>query len=200
MTFLPKLPFKLALLPKIIIAIILGIVCSTFFPMFLNRFFVTISGIFGNFLSFSIPLIILGLVAPGIAELGKGAGKLLGITALIAYASTLISGFFSYFTCRWSYPMVLAKNDSFSNVEELAANTINPFMSIDMPPVMSVTTALILAFVVLYNLTNINILERNRELATLKVLGFLDNEVHSYVLRENIILTAFGTVFSISYR
>ncbi|MBR3955264.1 MAG: FtsX-like permease family protein [Clostridia bacterium] len=56
-------------------------------------------------------------------------------------------------------------------------------------------SALILAFVVLYNLTNINILERNRELATLKVLGFLDNEVHAYVLKENIILTAFGTAF-----
>ncbi len=54
-------------------------------------------------------------------------------------------------------------------------------------------SALVLAFVVLYNLTNINILERNRELATLKVLGFLDNEVHAYVLKENIILTAFGT-------
>ena len=56
-------------------------------------------------------------------------------------------------------------------------------------------SALILAFVVLYNLTNINILERTRELATLKVLGFLDNEVNSYVLRENLILTMFGTAF-----
>ncbi len=54
-------------------------------------------------------------------------------------------------------------------------------------------SALILALVVLYNLANINILERNRELATLKVLGFLDNEVNSYVLRENIILTIIGT-------
>ncbi len=153
MSLIPKLPFKLGLLPKIIIAIILGIVCSTFFPMFLNRFFVTISGIFGNFLSFAIPLIILGLVAPGIAELGKGAGKLLGITALIAYLSTLISGFFSYFTCRWSYPLLLTKSESFSNVDDLAAKTIQPFMSIDMPPVMTVTTALILAFVLGLGLT-----------------------------------------------
>jgi Na+/H+-dicarboxylate symporter len=95
----------------------------------------------------------LGLVAPGIAELGKGAGKLLCITALIAYASTLISGFFSYFTCRWSYPMVLVKDESFSNVEALAAKTIQPFMSIDMPPLMTVTTALILAFVLGLGLT-----------------------------------------------
>ena len=147
---------KLGLLPKIIIAIILGIICSTFFPPVLNRLFATISGIFGNFLSFAIPLIILGLVAPGIAELGKGAGKLLGITVLIAYASTLIAGFFSYFTCKWSYPMVLTRSESFGNIDELAANTVQPFMNIDMPPVMSVTTALILAFVLGLGLTAVN--------------------------------------------
>ena len=170
MTF--KLPFKLGLLPKIIIAIILGIICSTFFPPFLNRIFVTISGVFGNFLSFAIPLIILGLVAPGIAELGNGAGKFLGITALIAYLSTLISGFFSYFTCRWSYPMVLTRSESFGNVDELAAKTIQPFMNIDMPPVMSVTTALILAFVLGLGLTAVkgdyfkNVLIEFRDLVT----------------------------------
>ncbi len=142
-----QLPFKLGLLPKIIMAIVLGIICSTFFPPVLNRFFVTLSGLFGNFLGFVIPLIILGLVAPGIAELGNGAGKLLGITVLIAYASTLISGFFSYFTCVWSYPMVLVKDPSFGNVGNLSAEAIQPFMTIDMPPVMGVTTALILAFV-----------------------------------------------------
>lgn len=167
-----KPTFKIGLLPRIIIAIILGIVCSTLFPPFLNRLFVTISGIFGNFLSFSIPLIILGLVAPGIAELGKGAGKLLGITALIAYVSTLISGFFSYFTCRWSYPMILVKSESFSNIDELSANTIQPFMTIDMPPVMDVTTALILAFVLGLGLTVVagdyfkNMLIEFRELVT----------------------------------
>lgn len=151
-----KLNFKLGLLPKIIIAIILGIICSSFFPSFLTRIFVTINGIFGNFLSFVIPMIILGLVAPGIAELGKGAGKLLGITALIAYASTLISGFFSYFTCRWSYPMVLVKDPAFGNASDLGAATIEPYMTIDMPPVMGVTTSLILAFILGLGLAVIN--------------------------------------------
>ena len=58
---------KMPLLAKVLIAIVLGIGCSFFFPDFLNRAFVTINGIFGNFLGFTIPLIILGLVAPGIA-------------------------------------------------------------------------------------------------------------------------------------
>ncbi|MEN6445963.1 MAG: cation:dicarboxylase symporter family transporter, partial [Candidatus Cloacimonas sp.] len=88
--------FKVGLLTKIIIAIILGILSSFIFPIPVVKFFVTINSVFSNFLGFIIPLIILGLVAPGIADLGKGAGKLLGITALIAYGSTIFSGFFSY--------------------------------------------------------------------------------------------------------
>ena len=51
-----------------------------------------------------------------------------------------------------------------------------------------------LAFVVLYNLTNVNISERIREIATIKVLGFYDNEVSAYIYRENIILTIIGTL------
>ena len=50
-----------------------------------------------------------------------------------------------------------------------------------------------LAFIVLYNLNNINIIERRRELATLKVLGFYDNEVVSYVYRENVVLSIIGS-------
>ncbi len=58
-------------------------------------------------------------------------------------------------------------------------------------------SALILAFVVLYNLANINIIERTRELATLKVLGFMDAEVNRYILRENLIVSLFGILFGI---
>ena len=62
--------------------------------------------------------------------------------------------------------------------------------------VVLIVSAGMLAFVVLYNLNNINITERQRELATLKVLGFFDIEVSQYVLRENIILTALREFFS----
>ena len=58
-------------------------------------------------------------------------------------------------------------------------------------------SALILAFVVLYNLANINIIERTRELATLKVLGFNDTEIHRYILRENLIVSLFGVAFGV---
>lgn len=61
--------------------------------------------------------------------------------------------------------------------------------------VVLIVSAGMLAFVVLYNLNNINITERKRELATLKVLGFFDGEVSQYVLRENILLTILGIIF-----
>ena len=66
--------------------------------------------------------------------------------------------------------------------------------SVNMIVVVLVTAAAALAFIVLYNLTNINITERQRELATLKVLGFFDGEVASYVYRENMVLTLFGVI------
>lgn len=137
---------KLPLLGKVLIAIVLGILCSFFFPEFLNRLFVTLNGIFGNFLGFTIPLIIVGLVAPGIAELGNGAGKLLAITAAIAYGSTLFAGFFSYFSCDFAYPLIL-DSQSALNQSVAQAHKILPYFTIDMPPLFSVTTALVFAFV-----------------------------------------------------
>ncbi|MFA6770273.1 MAG: dicarboxylate/amino acid:cation symporter [Bacteroidales bacterium] len=143
-----SLKFKLGLLPKVIIAIITGIVASLFFPLWAVRVFVTITEIFSNFLSFVIPLIILGLVAPGIADLGKGAGKLLLITALIAYGSTILAGFFSYFTTSWSLPYLLSSKELAGGSSLNFVETITSYFAIDMPPLMSVTTALVLAFLI----------------------------------------------------
>ncbi len=139
---------KIGLLPKVIIAIVAGTVASLFFPMWGVRIFVTITSIFSGFLSFIIPLIILGLVAPGIADLGKGAGKLLAITALIAYGSTIVAGLFSYFTTRWSLPLLLSAEELTSGSNLTFEETVTAFFSVDMPPLMGVTTALILAFVI----------------------------------------------------
>ena len=140
--------FKIGLLPKVIIAIIAGIIASLFFPMWGVRIFVTISSIFSDFLSFIIPLIILGLVAPGIADLGKGAGKLLAITALIAYGSTIVAGLFSYFTTKWSLPLLLSAEELTSGSNLNFEETVTSFFSVEMPPLMGVTTALVLAFVI----------------------------------------------------
>lgn len=143
-----KLKLKLGLLPKVIIAIVAGIVAALFFPIWAVRIFTTITAIFSNFLSFVIPLVILGLVAPGIADLGKGAGKLLGITALIAYGSTILAGFFSYFTTSWSLPYLLTSQEIADGSNLNFVESVTSYFNIDMPPLMSVTTSLILAFVI----------------------------------------------------
>lgn len=70
--------------------------------------------------------------------------------------------------------------------------------SLDIVIVVLIMSAGMLAFVVLYNLNNINITERKRELATLKVLGFYNNEICAYVYRENIVLTLLGSLFGMA--
>ncbi|MBO7563150.1 MAG: dicarboxylate/amino acid:cation symporter [Bacteroidales bacterium] len=139
--------FRLGLLPKVIIAIILGIVCSLFFPMWAAKAVSTFNALFSNFLGFIIPLLILGLVAPGIAEMGKGAGRLLLITVALAYISTILAGYFSYFTCELAYPAVLEKDPSFALTALSDESSVKPFFTIDMNPVFGVMSALILAFV-----------------------------------------------------
>ena len=136
------------LLPKVLIAIALGIVCSFFFPDGLTRVFITFNSIFSNFLGLFIPIIILGLIAPGIFELGKGAGRLLLITAAIAYLSTILSGLFSYGTCRLAYTSLLGGSIASLGGIDMDANDLKPFFTIEMPPLMSVTTSLVLAFVI----------------------------------------------------
>lgn len=145
---------RIGLLARIVIAIILGIAIGTFFPTPLVRIFVTFNGIFSEFLNFSIPLIILGLVAVAIADIGKGAGKMLLITALIAYGATLFSGFLSYFTGITVFPSLIEPGAPLEEVSE--AQGILPYFSVSIPPLMNVMTALILAFTLGLGLASLN--------------------------------------------
>ena len=142
-----KKKFRFGLLPKVIIAIILGITCSLFFPAWAARTVATFNSLFSSFLGFIIPLLILGLVAPGIAEMGRNAGKLLLLTVILAYSSTLLAGYFSYFTCKFTYPFILVKDPSFTLATVSDTSSFQPFFTIDVPPAFEVMTALILAFV-----------------------------------------------------
>jgi len=113
---------KIGLLARIVIAIILGIAIGTVFPAPLVRIFVTFNGIFSEFLNFSIPLIIVGLVTVAIADIGKGAGKMLLVTALIAYFATLFSGFLSYFTGVTVFPSLIEPGAPLEEVSEAQGN------------------------------------------------------------------------------
>lgn len=90
-----------------------------------------------------------------------------------------------------AYPGAL----SISYTSSLASQVDRMLSTLDAVILVLIVSAGMLAFVVLYNLNNINITERQRELATLKVLGFYDGEVSQYVLRENVILTVLGIMF-----
>ncbi len=116
-------------------------------PLWIVRIFETINSIFSNYLGFTIPIIILGLVAPSISDLGSKAGKLLIVTTLIAYTSTIFSGYLSYFTSMAMFPSLLA-GESHLAMDTISGQVVaSPYFTVDMPPLMSVTSSLVLAFV-----------------------------------------------------
>lgn len=136
---------RFGLLPKIAAALALGIVAGSFAPDWLIKIFATFNDLFGNFLGFAIPLIIIGFIAPGIGTLGKGAGKLLGLTAGIAYLSTVAAGLLAFFAASTLYPFILETQASkaFDNPEEAL---LSGYFIVEITPIMGVMTALILAF------------------------------------------------------
>lgn len=140
-----KKRFSLGLLPRIAIAIAAGIGIGLIAPMWLAQLCATFNEVFGQFLNFLIPLIILGFVAPAIGDIGKAAGKMLVATALLAYAATMFAGFTSFFTCDALFPSMITADPALLSVEGEGA-TIMPWFSMPVPPVMPVMTALVLAF------------------------------------------------------
>ncbi len=137
---------KIGLLGKIVMAIICGIAIGYVAPMWFGRIFATFNEVFGQFLNFIIPLIILGFVAPAIADLGNKAGKMLVFTAALAYLATIFAGYVSYFTGAWLFPSMLTGMES-SGIAEGEA-TVEPYFNMPMGTVMPVMTALVLSFVV----------------------------------------------------
>lgn len=153
---LKPVKFQAKLLIKIITAIIIGIVLGLILSLFsggvvIAKILMIFNSIFSNFLSFIIPLLIIGLVAPGIGHLGRDAGKLLLITIVLAYAFTLFSGFSTYGIASLLYPFMLDGAALISPDADVSKG-IQAYFTIDMPPIMSVTSALIFAFVLGFGL------------------------------------------------
>lgn len=145
---------KLGLLPQIILAIILGVLIGSISPEWLVKGFATFNGIFGNFIGFVIPFIIIGFIAPGIGQLGKGAGKLLGITTGLAYISTIFAGLLAFAASSSILPKFIAGNQlvKTDNPEEFL---LKPYFEIGMPPVMEVMSALLFSFIIGIGLASI---------------------------------------------
>lgn len=133
------------LLVRVLLAILLGILAGSYANESFARVFVTFNSLFSQFLGFIIPLIIVGLIIPSIGGLGNRAGKMVGITALAAYGSTLFAGFLSYGVSMAFFPSLL-KNQSLSQIS--ASEALKPFFEIAIPPFMDVMAALVFAFII----------------------------------------------------
>lgn len=153
---------KLPLLAWIIIAIAAGVLIGMLTPGmisgindatgaaiptdFIVQLFVSFSTVFSAFLSFAIPLIIIGFIVPGIGSLAQGAGKMLGITVGLAYLSSIFAGFLALISALLLYPIILKGQQlaSFDNPENALSTG---YVSIQLTPIMGVLSALILSFI-----------------------------------------------------
>ena len=153
---------KLPLLVWILIAIASGVLIGLLTPGmisgindatgasiatdFIVQLFVSFSTVFSAFLSFAIPLIIIGFIVPGIGSLAQGAGKMLGITVGLAYISSILAGFLALTCALLLYPIILKGQQlaSFDNPENALSTG---YVSIQLTPIMGVLSALILSFI-----------------------------------------------------
>lgn len=140
-----KIP-RLSLFVKVIIAIVCGALLGLVAPDVMVRIFKTFNVLFAQLLKFIVPLLVLGLVTPAIAGLGKGAGKMLLIVVAIAYVSTVCAGLFSYISGNVLFPHYLTPGEL--STEAVAAKEFKPYIDMKIPPLCDMLTALVLSFMI----------------------------------------------------
>ncbi|OIJ20817.1 dicarboxylate/amino acid:cation symporter [Anaerobacillus alkalidiazotrophicus] len=129
------------LVVKLLVGIVLGIILGLVSPEFVIRLFVTVKGIFGSFIGFIIPFIILFFIASGVAGLGKKSGSLVGKTVGFAYLSTLIAGLLAFFVAIIFIPFISTGQAAIAE-----GSSFEPFIKLEITPLMGVITALVTAF------------------------------------------------------
>ena len=137
--------FKLGLFPRVVIAIVVGALLGLILPEVVIRIFKTFNVLFAQLLKFIVPLLVLGLVTPSIANLGRGAGKMLLTVMAIAYCSTVCAGIFSYGVSSNLLPMYLSPGELSS--EFVSEKEYLPYIDLKIPPICDIMTALVLSFV-----------------------------------------------------
>ena len=137
---------KLGLFPKVVIAIVVGALLGLFLPDVVIRIFKTFNVLFAQLLKFVVPLLVLGLVTPSIANLGRGAGKMLITVMLIAYCSTVCGALFSYGVSSSIFPLYLEPGELATDA--VAEKEFLPYIDLKIPPICDIMTALVLSFVI----------------------------------------------------
>lgn len=137
---------KLGLFPKVLIAIVLGSLLGLVAPDVLVRILKTFNVLFAQILKFIVPLLVLGLVTPSVANLGKGAGKMLVAVMAISYLSTVGAGLFSYGCANGLLPHYLEVGELSATAAD--AKSFAPYIELKIPPICDILTALLLSFMV----------------------------------------------------
>lgn len=137
---------KLGLFPKVVIAIVIGALLGLILPDVAVRILKTFNVLFAQLLKFVVPLLVLGLVTPSIANLGRGAGKMLLTVMLLAYCSTVCGALFSYGVSSNILPMYL--NPGELSAEAVSEKEFLPYIDLKIPPICDIMTALVLSFVI----------------------------------------------------
>ena len=135
---------KIGLLPKLFIAIAIGIAVGWVSPDWVIRVLNCFRDTFGQFIKFIVPFIILGLVAPAIIDTGRSAGRMLLMTIGLAWVSTVVFGYFAYGVSVTVFPKII----SGALGDTAAVKTFPAFFSLQIPPVMDVVTALVTSLII----------------------------------------------------
>jgi Na+/H+-dicarboxylate symporter len=132
------------LILKLIAGILLGIMMGLYAPHWLTQILITFKALFGQLLFFTVPLLILFFITSGIAALPRNSGKLLGRTLGIAYLSTIAAGTLAFLVATLVIPMLAPAAADLASTEGV---NLAPYIEMNIPPVMSVMSALALAFI-----------------------------------------------------
>ncbi|MCS4309577.1 Na+/H+-dicarboxylate symporter [Rheinheimera pacifica] len=132
------------LILKLIAGILLGIMMGLYAPHWLTQILITFKALFGQLLFFTVPLLILFFITSGIAALPRNSGKLLGRTLGIAYLSTIAAGTLAFLVATLVIPMLAPATADLASTEGI---NLTPYIEMNIPPVMSVMSALALAFI-----------------------------------------------------
>ncbi|MCG3088563.1 dicarboxylate/amino acid:cation symporter [Sporosarcina cyprini] len=191
---------KLGLIWRIIIAIGLAILLGWSLPLLhegfakgFGRTFATFNMIFGGFLNFVVPLIIVAFIAPGIAKLGKGSGKLLGLATAFAYISTIVAGVLAFFAATTILPNFIKTGQK---QIEGTHHVLEPFFELELTPLMGVMTALLLAFILGIGMASIN---SKSMLAFFDEFNLLIEKVISYIIIPLLPIHIFGIFLNMTY-
>ncbi|MEK3980729.1 dicarboxylate/amino acid:cation symporter [Psychrobacillus sp. FSL K6-2836] len=186
---------RFGLLPRIVVAIVAGVLLGLVVPKIVVEIMATFNSIFSAFLGFIVPFIIIGFIVPGIAKLGKGSGRLLGISTGVAYLSTIVAGFIAFFIASNLLPKLIGGKESveLENPEEFL---IGGLFEMPIPPMMDIMTALVFSFIMGIGISK---LKGNTLQNAFEEFSEIIEKVISYIIIPLLPIHIFGIFMNMAY-